>query len=420
MLIDDVMAEVLLVDQAVAALTCRPMIQHSTSAEPRHMKARDIHITPELVQTNHVPMRMPQSVERETPDAAGGTVINNSQLLLVHSDEHRCDGSHAATCVSMPIEPQIEVQPGELTSIVIHGSPDSAEEVSSSTFGSTVSSHDSPTPPDISTHDHEAAAVMCPASPTVSGPGAATSVGHAAIVSGPDSTGVVSCNSEVGATQKWQPALQSADLHLAGGTVLDSRQAEDDRTLGPDRGAVGNSDELISAWSLERDADTVADVSDVALDWNLAEEEPLIADELQRSCAAAPAADECQQQSEDNMVHDVGRASDDLAQHGWKTDKQKVCHEISACERWEQEAQARQQRAKVILQAVLQEFCADMPEFLFAGEPVLQPEVCHWRADQAHPCVSPPPPPSFHHVCGQNPLKHMEFTGPHAPCIGYK
>lgn len=46
---------------------------------------------------------------------------------------------------------------------------------------------------------------------------------------------------------------------------------------------------------------------------------------------------------------------------------------------WEQQAHARQQRAEHVLQAVLHDFCASMPEHLVAGEPVLDAQVCALR-----------------------------------------
>jgi len=39
------------------------------------------------------------------------------------------------------------------------------------------------------------------------------------------------------------------------------------------------------------------------------------------------------------------------------------------------EAEARQQRTYAAVQSVLQEFCADVPEYLTAGTPLLNPEV---------------------------------------------
>jgi len=42
---------------------------------------------------------------------------------------------------------------------------------------------------------------------------------------------------------------------------------------------------------------------------------------------------------------------------------------------WEQQAQARQRRTEAVLQAVLHEFCTNMPESVVAGEPVLATQV---------------------------------------------
>lgn len=70
------------------------------------------------------------------------------------------------------------------------------------------------------------------------------------------------------------------------------------------------------------------------------------------------------------------QADRDATGSGGQYDLSSVEADHSVAAMWEQEAQARQRRTEAVMQAVMQEFCTNMPESMVAGEPVLETQVC--------------------------------------------